>query len=90
MEVGFAFFTRAPSVFQDLSQLRALVEDLWGRRVEKIRKTVCEANSETLDHFSLENATQMELHLFREPIIGIRDILTSLNSLRQPQIEDSD
>jgi hypothetical protein len=91
MEISFAFFTRCPTIFPELGQVRAAVEDLWVRRVEKIRRTLCEANSETLDHFSLENATRMELHYFREPIVGIRQLLTSLNAVgKQQRMDDLD
>jgi hypothetical protein len=47
----------------------------------KISRSIAEATSETLDFFELPNATRMELHLYREPITRIRDILTSLNAI---------
>jgi GINS complex subunit 2 len=81
MELSHAFFTRAPMSVRDLDQVRTTVEELWLTRSEKIRRSIAEATSETLDFFELPNATRMELHLYREPITRIRDILTSLNAI---------
>jgi GINS complex subunit 2 len=81
MELSHAFFTRAPTSIRDVDHVRTAVDELWLMRSDKIRRSIAEATSETLDFFELPNATRMELHLYREPITRIRDILTSLNAI---------
>lgn len=87
MEISFAFLVRCPEVVKNADQVRALVEDLWSLRVEKLRRSVIESSSETQDSFALPNATRMELHMFREPITKITSMLTSLDSMRTPDFE---
>jgi GINS complex subunit 2 len=84
MEVSHAFFTRSPLSIRDLDQVRTTVDEIWLTRIEKIRRSIGEATSETLDFFELLNATRMELHLYREPITRIRQILSSLNATGTP------
>lgn len=90
MEVSFTFFVRCPEVVKDADQVRGLIEDLWGQRIEKLRRSVIVGSSETQDTFALPNATRMELHMFREPITKITSTLTSLNSMRTSEFEDDE
>jgi GINS complex subunit 2 len=80
MELSFAFFSKSPESIRDLDAVKSLVEDLWRIRVEKIRKSLpgLDPNS---DFEALENGTRMELHMFREPMTRIRELLTSITDL---------
>jgi GINS complex subunit 2 len=90
LEISHAFITRSPMSIRDLEQVRVTVEQLWHMRSDKIRRSIGEATSETLDFFELPNATRLELHLYREPITRVRYILTELNGIRVPAAEDDD
>lgn len=79
MEISFTFFNRASSIIPDCDQIKDLINRLWELRIEKIRKTIGEQSSETIDQYQFPNVTQMELYLFREPISRITALLTSLN-----------
>ena len=79
MEISFTFFNRASSLISDCDQVKDLVNHLWELRIEKIRRTIGEQSSETIDQYQFPNVTQMELYLFREPITKITTLLTSLN-----------
>jgi GINS complex subunit 2 len=81
LEVSTAFFARDTSGIRDVDQVKTTVEELWLTRNEKIRRSIAEATSASLDYFELPNATRMELHLYREPITRIRHILTTLNGM---------
>lgn len=79
MEISFTFFNRASSIVPDCDQVKDLINRLWELRIEKIRKTIGEQSSETIDQYQFPNVTQMELFLFKEPITKITTLLTSLN-----------
>lgn len=83
MEVSFAFFLKAPTIVQKLDSVRSLVEDIWTLRVEKLRNSIIINSSAINDNFELPNVTRMELHLFREPVTKITELLTSMNALSQ-------
>lgn len=78
MEISYTFFNNTPATIDDCDQVRDLVNRIWELRVEKIRKSIVEESSERADQLQLENVTQMELHLFREPISKITGLLTSM------------
>ncbi|KAK8900092.1 DNA replication complex GINS protein PSF2 [Tritrichomonas musculus] len=84
MEISFTFFNRASSIISDCDQVKDLINRLWELRIEKIRKTIGEQSSETIDQYQFPNITQMELYLFREPISRITTLLTSLNECISP------
>lgn len=79
MEIGITLLYRAESIIPEADQVRTLMEDIWDLRFEKLRRSVIDACSETLDQTQLPNVTQMELHLFRESITKLSTLLTSMN-----------
>ncbi|OHT15510.1 DNA replication complex GINS protein PSF2 [Tritrichomonas foetus] len=88
MEISFTFLNRASNTLKDSDQIKTLIEDIWDIRFEKLRKSIIEGSAETVDQTQLPNVTQMELHLFREPITKITSLLTGLNEKISINVEE--
>jgi GINS complex subunit 2 len=88
LEISTALLSRAPESVRDCDLIKTLIEDLWAIRIEKIRRSILHATSESLDYFRIPHATRMEVHFFREPITRIRAMLTSLNTIARGRAGD--
>lgn len=92
MEIAFAFIIQAPKVVPELDKVRMLIEDLWAKRVEKIRKFyINEIDGNKDDSFLIPNITQMELHMYRMPFIQIEELFMNIsNKAKGIETEEED